>query len=208
MSIKSEIYRYLEMTEGHDRAVDNFVATCMAIEFPGKYLYRIFDYEETSGAIQGYRSFDSQSLKTVLKGAKQVVVFAATLGADFDRILERMKYDDGMNMMIMNAYGSAKVEALVDDMVLELQESLGGYQTPRFSPGYGDFDLSFQRDIGRLIRLDRIGITLTESHLMAPAKSITGIIGLSDQPLQGSYDVCDSCLRRTLCNRRICRRVK
>ena len=48
----------------------------------------------------------------------------------------------------------------------------GLYLRPRFSPGYGDFALEYQKDIFRMLECEkRIGITLTEGNLMMPSKS-------------------------------------
>ena len=50
---------------------------------------------------------------------------------------------------------------------------------PRFSPGYGDFPLDFQRDIFATMSLAKnIGITLNNSLLMSPSKSVTAVIGI------------------------------
>ena len=52
---------------------------------------------------------------------------------------------------------------------------------PRFSPGYGDFSIAHQRDITReLDTARRLGLTVTESLMLAPMKSVTAVIGLSE----------------------------
>ena len=52
---------------------------------------------------------------------------------------------------------------------------------PRFSPGYGDFPLECQPGLFRLLGVQRnIGVTLTDSLLMLPTKSVTAVIGLCD----------------------------
>ncbi len=55
----------------------------------------------------------------------------------------------------------------------------GLYLRPRFSPGYGDLSLDCQPAFLRVLDAEkRIGLTCTASHLMAPSKSVTAIIGL------------------------------
>ena len=50
---------------------------------------------------------------------------------------------------------------------------------PRFSPGYGDLPLEFQRDFFRILRPQRrIGVTLTDACLMVPSKSVTALVGI------------------------------
>ena len=49
----------------------------------------------------------------------------------------------------------------------------------RFSAGYGDFPLECQRGLLEMLRADKIlGISLNDSLLMTPAKSVTAVVGL------------------------------
>ena len=55
----------------------------------------------------------------------------------------------------------------------------GNLLSPRYSPGYGDVPLSVQKDICRELDCAKtVGITLTESLLMIPEKSVTAVIGI------------------------------
>jgi cobalamin-dependent methionine synthase I len=52
----------------------------------------------------------------------------------------------------------------------------------RYSPGYGDLPLEMQREIIRALDCGRtIGVTLTESLLMQPSKSVTAVIGMKER---------------------------
>ena len=48
----------------------------------------------------------------------------------------------------------------------------------RFSPGYGDWDIHAQPELLRLTQAESIGISLTESLMLRPRKSVTAVIGL------------------------------
>ena len=48
----------------------------------------------------------------------------------------------------------------------------------RFSPGYGDWPMEQQPEIVRLSHAGEIGVSLSESFMLVPRKSITAIIGL------------------------------
>ena len=70
----------------------------------------------------------------------------------------------------------------------------GMYCRPRFSPGYGDFPIAHQRDFSRLLDTPRkIGLTVTESCLLAPIKSVTAVIGLSETPQPCHRKGCEEC---------------
>jgi cobalamin-dependent methionine synthase I len=59
------------------------------------------------------------------------------------------------------------------------QEAMGSSLTQRFSAGYGDLPLELQRDIfGALDCQRKIGVTLNESLLMSPSKSVSAIVGI------------------------------
>ena len=85
----------------------------------------------------------------------------------------------------MQAIGSERVEsrcvAFEGEIKDELREARGEISfRPRFSPGYGDLSLELQRDIFRLLDCQRqIGVTLGDSLLMSPSKSVTAIIGVT-----------------------------
>ena len=83
----------------------------------------------------------------------------------------------------MQAAAAAMVEAYCNELNAGWKKEYlenGLYLRPRFSPGYGDFPLSAQKQIlDGLEAGKRIGITLTEGYLMMPSKSVTAVIGVS-----------------------------
>ena len=84
---------------------------------------------------------------------------------------------------VTQAAGAACIESYVDEVEAAIrQEAMkrGMYLRPRFSPGYGDFPLEYQKDIFEILECSkRIGVTLTEGNLMMPSKSVTALIGLT-----------------------------
>jgi len=53
--------------------------------------------------------------------------------------------------------------------------------TPRFSPGYGDLSLDHQKGLLKYVEADKIGISLSETMVMLPEKSITAVIGWKER---------------------------
>ena len=80
----------------------------------------------------------------------------------------------------MHAIGAQQVEGGCDRLCARLAQQFPDRQlTDRFSPGYGDLTLEMQRDVMAALDCGRtIGITLTDSLLMTPSKSVTAIIGM------------------------------
>lgn len=131
----------------------------------------------------GFARVRSASLKERLMGCDRVVVFVATLGLAHDRLITRYMTRTPSRALMLDALGAERVEALCDAFCKELAADAAsrGYACrPRFSPGYGDLPLSLQRDIIRLLDTPRrIGVSLGESLLMTPTKSVSAIVGLA-----------------------------
>ena len=105
--------------------------------------------------------------------------------------------------VILQAVAAAMIETCCDevnDALRHMAEREGLYCRPRFSPGYGDFSIEHQRDFSRLLDTPRkIGLTVTESCLLAPIKSVTAVIGLSPEKQDCHRKGCEEC-GKTDCN--------
>ena len=127
----------------------------------------------------------SASLKKALDNCDSVILFAATVGNELDRLIARYSVSSPATAFMLDAIGIAQIEALCNmfcDETKSEKSLLGKATTPRFSAGYGDLELSFQRDIFNLLDCHKkIGLTLNESLLMSPSKSVSAIIGIKSQ---------------------------
>ena len=76
----------------------------------------------------------------------------------------------------------------------------GFFLRPRFSPGYGDFEISYQRKIFDFLNCSKhIGVSLTESLIMTPSKSVSGVIGISVNDEKCEKQGCEECDKRNTC---------
>ena len=142
----------------------------------------------------------SRSLLKNLGGCARVLVMAATLGTGVDRLLLKYGKLFMARAVVMQAAAAALIEEVCDrnfESWRKEYEEKGLYLRPRFSPGYGDFPLSVQKDLlGGLEAGKRLGITLTEGGLMMPSKSVTAVIGIS--PVKGfcRTEGCEACEKK------------
>ena len=124
---------------------------------------------------------ESRSVHDRLGRCRTAALFAATIGPALDDWChELMDADQMTRALLANAYGSAAAIALglaVETIVTGIFEKGGLQPTKRYAPGYGDWSLTDQTPLFALLDAYRIGIRLTEDHLMIPAKSISGVIG-------------------------------
>ena len=124
----------------------------------------------------------SEKLRNNLEGCSAVVLFAATIGSGMDRMIRRFEKSDPQMGLLLQGLGAERVESLCDLFNAEVDaaaQSLGHTTCRRYSPGYGDLPIEVQKEFLPLLDAERrLGITLSESCLMAPSKSVTAIIGI------------------------------
>ena len=80
---------------------------------------------------------------------------------------------------MFQSIGAERIETLCDAFCKDISSELGVTLKPRFSAGYGDLPLEAQKDIFRVLDCSKkIGLTLNDSLLMSPTKSVTAIVGI------------------------------
>ena len=133
-----------------------------------------------SGLDLGFAVTDSVSLKKHLEGCGSILLFCCTAGAEMDRLITRASLKSPLHGLLMHAIGAQQVEGACDRLCRQLADAFPDYQLiQRFSPGYSDLPLSLQKDIFAALDCERkIGVTLTDTFLMRPGKSVTAIVGI------------------------------
>lgn len=197
-----EIYRYMgyKKTEP-DKAIKKITQNLITdasniITYKAcydKYSVKIIDDTVNLGFV----SVKSDSLKKNLIYCHEIILFAATLGAEFDRLLIKYTKSSPSSAVILNAIGTAYIEAWCDKIYCDFkdaEENNNNYLRPRFSPGYGDLPLELQKDIFSVLDCNRkIGVSLTDSLLMTPSKSVSAIIGIGKKNLNCALSECEEC---------------
>ena len=185
---RREIARYMKSTANTDEIKDLITKGISECEgkIIGKVIYREFPLAIASNELDlGFGKCYSKDLKKMLQNdCASIIVFAATIGIGIDRLLLKYSRTSPSLALCIQAIGAERVEALCDAFSFELKEkydSLGLTLTPRFSPGYGDLPLSFQKNIFAALECEKhLGLTLNDSLLMSPTKSVTAIIGIKN----------------------------
>lgn len=139
-----------------------------------------------------------------IRKAGSMAIFTCTAGKGIgERSRLAMKERDLLEGYIYDVIGSEAVEAAADIMQNDLEHemsALGEKITNRFSPGYCGWDVSEQHKLFSLLPGNFCGIRLTESALMDPVKSVSGIIGIGPDVRRIPYtcSLCDmkNCIYR------------
>ena len=208
----SEVERYLGYkgtpSDGITSEMIDFCVSELNDAAEPKYIYRQYDvvFTESGGTCEidiGRMKTCSSNLTHNLKGCTKAFLLAATLGLGPDRLIARSEITSIVKAAIYQAAAAAMIEAYVDGVNKEIKDKAfeqGLFTRPRFSPGYGDLPLVLQKDFAAMLDMPRtVGITLTESLLMKPSKSVTAIIGLSGRDTSCVTEGCEVCVRRGEC---------
>ena len=124
----------------------------------------------------------SKQLARNLAGCKGVVLYAATVGVELDRLIARYGRLSPAKALLLQAIGAERIEALCDVFCADIAAERRIGTRPRFSPGYGDLPLETQTDIFAVLQpYKHIGLTLSDSLLMSPTKSVTAFVGLGGE---------------------------
>lgn len=117
-----------------------------------------------------------------LRGAEAYAFFVCTAGMEYQKYMDRMENSgDMVKAYIAHNIGSALAEATADKMEKMLQstiDKLHWKRTNRFSPGYCGWHVREQQKLFPLFAGETASVKLTESSLMMPIKSVSGVIGL------------------------------
>lgn len=202
-----EILRYLRVRGEAPEALRAQVgraANALVESVRPRWTYRAFPLRHTADGV----ALDGAAVTLtgilahrMLQACDTGILLACTLGAPFDARLRAAQARDMGGAVILDACGSAWVEAGCDEAERELAARFEGrYLTDRFSPGYGDLPLALQPSVLAALNAEkRLGIHAGESFLMTPAKSVTAIIGVSDEPQPARVRGCAFCVMSSHC---------
>lgn len=184
-----EVLRYLGykkelITEKDIAQVESFLPEAMACLKPATCWSR-FEVEmlEEDKISFPYGQIVSKDLsKNLTAACREILLFAASIGLDYDRLVQRSRISSMAKASFLNAIGAAAVENVCDLLNEELRQLItaeGKSLRPRYSPGYGDYSLENQRGIFDLLTPSKhIGLTLKDNLIMVPEKSVTAVIGI------------------------------
>lgn len=141
-----------------------------------------------------------------LKKSEWIAVFACTAGDEiFQKSRSLINSGDYLSGYIYDIYGSLAVEKAMDHIQNDLREQMlkeGLNISNRYSPGYCGWDVAEQQKLFSLLPQGFCGITLNDSCLMQPIKSVSGFIGIGKEVVFDQYSchICESarCLYRNL----------
>jgi hypothetical protein len=164
------------------------------------FIYEIFDIQwaENGLCLKGSTLvLHGEDIHAHLLMAGKCAVMAATVGLEVDRRIAFYSKTDLTKGLMLDACATAAVESLCDMVQEEIRVkavTMGLEITSRFSPGYGDFSIGIQKDIAKVLKTyEKIGLSVNESSIMIPRKSVTAVIGMQVGKCSLESHKCKSC---------------
>ena len=152
-------------------------------------------------------------LDEMLRKADFLALFAVTLGQEvtekIDQLFKTNDFALGSMLDAAASVGSEKAADILQNRYFNLLSDRGKLDASkaalRFSPGYCGWHMSGQKKLFEFLHPEDVGITLLDSFLMNPLKSISGVIVAGEKDIfvfEDTYPFCSECRTRS-CRERI-----
>lgn len=195
---RKEVLQYLRWTGSEipqevDILIDSCIAETLRVAEP-RYTYRVFAIDRKNEA--PHIAFVGEDVPNMLSECERVIFLAATLGHGLELAIRRAQVRDMSRAIVLDCCGSAAIEAVCDmaeqEIAAAIEEDI--HLTDRFSPGYGDLPILLQHEFIHTVDAPRkIGLTVTNTHILTPRKSVTALIGIADKPQTKRFRGCAYC---------------
>ena len=172
-------YRGMKPDQATDKLIDRIYEEISAVADP-KYIYKEYSFTKTDDTVTiNDTVFKSKKLSRHLKNSTSICLFGATMGHGVDTVIRKYSMSDTTLAAIAQAVGAAMVETLCNIGCDQIKKDLSCEIRPRFSPGYADLDLSSQKEFFSLLEMTkRLGVTLNDSFIMTPSKTVSAFVGV------------------------------
>ncbi len=150
----------------------------------GLYLpLKIIQRTPDTVVLENETHFQSKSLSRLLQNSEETVLMAATVGHEIvEAIMNEVTQKDAAFGVILDAVASQTTDAILDWMMKHLNVILAKkgrkLTLHRYSPGYGDLPLVYQKPIFETLKLSKLGLNLTDKYMLVPEKSVLAIAGI------------------------------
>ena len=201
---KEEIAAFMGLGNSPDEPFSTMIDKAIELlsenkHIAGGYVIRpVTDFSIKEGSITvGDESFNTgRMITTFLKGSEYAALFTCTAGFEVEKWSNKYKEEGDLLMSyVIDATGSLLVEGAMDivyDKLKHLTTSKDLALTNRYSPGYCEWQVADQQKLFSFLPKDFCNISLSESSLMTPIKSVSGIVGIGKSVSFGGY-ICDTC---------------
>lgn len=190
--------------EADDEHINTVIEKCLSASFQvlkpqGGFLFLRKDniILPEGKLVAGNHEFQiGKIIASQLKRAEYIALFVCSIGKSVEQLSkESMDRGDLLEGYVFDLIGSEAAEAtagFLHETIKEASIREGFNITNRFSPGYCNWSVKEQFRLFGFFPKDYAGIKLTESALMNPIKSVSGIVGIGENVKFKPY-TCSMC---------------
>lgn len=134
-----------------------------------------------------------------IEHAKQVVCYLITLGDAFDNWKEATNRNNAIEAYFIDIYGSLLVERLLQTVrffFIEQKKRRHQFVSPAFYPGNCGWHISDVQQIISLLSLQNNKVSITQSGMMRPVKSVCGLFAIGNTPFSQT-NTCQLCTQKS-----------
>lgn len=197
---------YLSMGKDYrpDEVIDSMLDSIkidVASHCNPQYHYTVFKASESK---QNYVKLEDTFLHTgstitpYIKNADYYILFVATAGHQFEEYQQQVKETgDILNEFLLDVLGSAIAEAVVKEVCKDVEKRASEYGygvSYPYSPGYCGWSVKEQQVLFQFLPNHPATVSLSESSLMTPIKSVSGIIAVGQHIVKKKYG-CEICTK-------------
>lgn len=178
LGVKDSLPGDAEYSERLDRQIDEMLELCRV---NGAYILLPCEVQGERVRIGRGIELVSRNAARLLKNSRYIALMGSTVCKEAQNLLSELNMRDMSKAVVLNAVLAQAADAGLDalERLIARQISREGYAlTKRYSPGYGDVPLGFQRDLHALTSMDALGVRITEHFMLMPEKSVLAFAGV------------------------------
>ncbi|MFD1315193.1 vitamin B12 dependent-methionine synthase activation domain-containing protein [Namhaeicola litoreus] len=201
---KKEISSFMGLGPNPDEPFNSMIDEAIALlsknkNIEGGYVIKpVTDFSIKDGSISvEEKSFNTgRMITSFLKGSEYVALFICTAGYEVEKWSKKFQTEgDFVMSFVVDATGSLLVEGAMDIVYNNIKDYVENDTlsvTNRYSPGYCDWKVIDQQKLFSFLPDNFCKVKLSESSLMSPVKSVSGIVGIGKKVTHREY-ICDTC---------------
>lgn len=182
----AETRRYAGLLKAQDFGEKNIHDACQEalLLLNVRGAWEVYNYDSANRVVASNPPLiiAGKSIIKHLADCEKVICMAVTVGSEIEReVTKKFERGEYLASVLLDAAATAAVEQAADVMEKNFAAhfSKDGFKLRwRFSPGYGDWDLTEQAKLFTICGAEQIGLRLSSAMMLEPRKSVTAIIGL------------------------------
>jgi len=166
--------------------------------------YTIFGMSGVQISLEGDKAVHGPALPALFPKARELAVLICTIGPKLEKqASDYTQNGEALRGMLLDGIGSAAVDMLIPEVIKPIAAKVAsrGYEVSSpVNPGMPGFAMTEQWNLMELSQAHQIGVSLTQSGILIPRKSVSMVVGIGTKMTRWTQaQVCARCSLRETC---------